>query len=256
MATYFSKNSLKIVNFCPSWQILFRLMDKHITMAYFTPAFIQFLKDLSSNNNREWFHANKKLYENEVKKPFYQLVQDVINKMKIEDPELNLEVKNAVFRINRDIRFSQDKSPYKTFVSAAIGRGGRKDMQFPGIYIHLEPENFMMAGGCYMPEKDNLVKLRRFIINHADEVNKALADYTFVKTYGGLAEGEKNKILPKEFKPFGEEHPLIFNKQFYYHSSIEDDNVYVKDNLLDIIMERYQAGKPWNAIIKKALYNK
>jgi uncharacterized protein (TIGR02453 family) len=223
-------------------------------MAYFTPAFIQFLKDLSRNNNREWFHEHKKTYENEVKKPFYQLVQDIINEMKMEDPELNLEVKNAVFRINRDIRFSKDKSPYKTYVSAAISRGGRKDMQFPGIYVHLEPENFMVAGGCYMPDKENLTKLRRYIVDHPEEVRKALSDKVFIKTYGGLTEGENNKILPKEFKPFGEDHPLIFNKQYYYHRSIEDDNVFLREDLLKVIMDHFKAGKPWNEIIKKAIY--
>lgn len=224
-------------------------------MAYFTQEFIEFFKELAQNNHRDWFHANKKRYENHVKKPFYAFIQDVIDVMKKEDPEMNLEVKNAVFRINRDIRFSKDKTPYKNHVGAAVSRGGRKDMQYPGIYIHLEPGNVGLAGGCYKPDKENLSKMRQFIVQNGEEVKAALEDKKFKKVFGGLAEGEKNKILPKDFKEFGNEHPLIFNKQFYYWKEYKDENIILRDDLLQFVMDHYDAGKSWNSIVKKALYS-
>ena len=224
-------------------------------MRYFTIEFVKFFKDLGKNNNRDWFQANKSRYEQHVKKPFYRFVQDIIEEMKNYDAELNLDVKNAVFRINRDIRFSKDKSPYKNFVAAAISRGGRKDMQYPGIYIHLEPGNFMIAGGCYMPDKTNLSKLRRYIIEHPKEIKSALGNKHFNTMYGGLADGEKNKILPKELKDYGNDHPLIYNKQYYYSSTIPDEGVFLRDDLLMLVMEHFEAGMPWNQVIINALYS-
>ena len=223
-------------------------------MAYFTQEFIDFFKELAKNNHKDWFHANKKRYESHVKKPFYAFIQDVIDEMKKEDPELNIEVKNTVFRINRDIRFSKDKSPYKNHVAAAVSRGGRKDMQYPGIYIHLEPGNVTLAGGCYAPDKDKLSTLRHYIIQNPEEVKEALNDKKFKKVFGGLAEGEKNKILPKDLKEYGEDHPLIFNKQYYYWKSYEDEKELLRDDLLKFVMDHYDAGKSWNEVIKKALY--
>lgn len=223
-------------------------------MAYFTKEFIDFFKELAQNNHRDWFHANKKRYENHVKKPFYAFIQDVIDEMKKDDPEMNIQVKNTVFRINRDIRFSKDKSPYKNHMGAAVSRGGRKEMEYPGIYIHLEPGNFGLAGGCYKPEKENLSKMRHYIVNNAEEVKAALEDKKFKKVFGGLTEGEKNKILPKDLKEYGDEHPLIFNKQFFYWKSYEDEKEILREDLLEFVMDHYDAGKPWNEVVKKALF--
>ena len=139
-------------------------------------------------------------------------------------------------------------------MAAAVSRGGRKDMQYPGIYVHLEPANFMIAGGCFMPDKLNLQKLRQYIIDNRPEVELALADKRFKKTFGGLAEGEKNKILPKEFKAYGDEIPLLFNKQYYYFSTNTDEEIFLKKNLIKHVMDHYRAGQGWNEIIRKALY--
>jgi len=95
-------------------------------MSYFTQDFIDFFKELSQNNHKEWFHANKKRYEASVKNPFYALLGDIIKEFQKEDPLMNLEVKNAVARINRDIRFSKDKTPYNTTVMSQDGKAFRK----------------------------------------------------------------------------------------------------------------------------------
>lgn len=95
-------------------------------MAYFDENFLKFFKSLNKNNHKEWFDKNKSTYEASVKKPFEKLVADLIFKMQKLHPGFQCEVKDAVFRINRDIRFSKDKTPYKTNVSAVICHGGRK----------------------------------------------------------------------------------------------------------------------------------
>ena len=221
-------------------------------MAYFTKEFSKFFKELAKDNYREWFHANKKRYEEHVKKPFYQFVGDLIEAYKKEE-DIVLEVKNAVFRINRDIRFSKDKRPYKNHVACVVSKKGRKDMLYPGIYVHLEVGNIMIAGGCYKPDKPNLEKIRRHIVNNHDRAQRILADKEFNAIYGGLHDGEKNKIMPAEFKEAVKEMPLLANKQYFYECHYEDENILYRDDLVNFIMDHYHAGKEWNQFLIEAM---
>ena len=101
-------------------------------MIYFTKDFIGFFSDLENNNNRDWFHENKKRYETSVKGPFESLVSALISELSKVYPEMTITPKDAIFRINRDIRFSKDKSPYKTHMAALISPGGKKDKTTSG----------------------------------------------------------------------------------------------------------------------------
>ena len=123
---------------------------------------IQFLKDLKTNNNREWFLDNKKRYE-AVKKEYYQLTADFLDSMKPLDPALELlEVKNCVFRINRDIRFSKDKSPYKTHLGIWLSTGA-KNVESAGYYLQIDTENPFVGGGMYCPQPEQIQKIRKVI---------------------------------------------------------------------------------------------
>lgn len=217
-------------------------------MAIFSNEFILFFKELSKNNNRDWFHQNKKRYETHVKKPFYAFVEELLDKTKS-----NIPVKDAVFRINRDIRFSKDKRPYKNHVSAVISPGGRKNMQYPGLYVHLEVGNVMIGGGSHMPDKENLTKIRRAILNEPKRALKLLKDKKFVEYFGGLADGEKNKILPAEFKAHGDDIPLLFNKQYYFMSHHEDEQIILRDDLVQFVLDHLKAGTKWNQFLLEAL---
>ena len=224
-------------------------------MAYFNQAFIDFFKGLAANNHKDYFDENRKIYHKEVKDPFYQLVADTIAEIgKLDKNVKELQVKNAVFRINRDIRFSKDKTPYNLHVSAAISPTGRKNMEYPGMYLHLNIDKSHFGGGCYMPSKENLTKFRQFIIDHPSEIKKALTNKAFVSTYKELQPGEKNKILPKEFKAFGEKHPLLFNKQFYYMADYPGEETILRKDLLPFIVNHYQAGDSWNSLLKQAMF--
>ncbi|MCB9260834.1 MAG: DUF2461 domain-containing protein [Flavobacteriales bacterium] len=213
---------------------------------YFNKAFVDFFKGLAANNNREWFLDNKKIYDKEVKKPFEQLVADLI-----EATGSKLLVKDATFRINKDIRFSKDKSPYKLHVGAVISDGGRKDMTIPGMYLHLSAEEQWIGGGMYMPEKNQLEQIRMAIANNPKTWDKMLQNPDFIKFYTSI-KGEKNKILPKELKEFGD-NEWVYNKQFYYMAEYHDQQIPTKPDLLPFIMQHYEAGKEFISFFKATL---
>lgn len=220
-------------------------------MSWFTRDFFTFFEGLKENNNREWFHENKKLYEQAVKEPFYELVEDLINRMKGEDAGFDLQPKDAIFRINRDIRFSQNKDPYKLNVAASISPAGRKSMETPGFYLHFGIDEMMTGGGAYMVEKDNIRKIRHAIASAPDEFEALLADKEFVEKYGGLR-GEKNKVVPSEFKEAVARQPLVANKQFYYIAELKPTFL-LKNDLPEQLMGYYHAGQPLNAFLAEAM---
>lgn len=215
---------------------------------WFTKEYVSFFKELARNNHKEWFHENKKRYQSYVKEPFYELVAALLEQSGIDIP-----VKDAVFRINKDIRFSKDKSPYKNHMGAVISHGGRRDMQVPGMYIHLEVGNTMIGGGCYKPDKDNLYRIRKFVYDHPDAVHKALADPSFVDLYGGLASSEVNKVLPKEFRDKADALPMLYNKQFYFMAIYEDEDFILRDDLLEVFSKHRTEGEKWNGLMRRAL---
>ncbi len=220
-------------------------------MAYFNQDFLEFFKELAGNNNKEWFDKNRKRYEKEVKIPFQTFVGDMIELIKKEDPKVNIAPKDAIFRINRDIRFSKDKTPYKLQVSAIISRGGRKDMVSPGIYMEFTPEHVRLYGGVYMCDKDQLYDIRSAISENPKAFKNAYSDKKFVEHFGEIR-GEKNKVIPKEFKEIGEEETMIYNKQFYYFGQLPPETV-LKDDLDQIVLSYYKASKPVKDFFAKAL---
>ncbi len=222
-------------------------------MPYFTEAFNNFFKGLAANNHKDWFQENKKTYEKEVKKAFATFLTDLIKAIREKyDPTLDLEVKNAVFRINRDIRFSKDKTPYKLQVSAVISNGGRKNVQIPGMYLQFGVGEISIGGGSYSPDKENLQRIREHIAAHPKQVKSLLADKTFKKYYGNIL-GEQNKRIPKELKEAYAIEPMIANKQFYFMANYDDESIIKRDDLLDWVLEHYEAGMAWNSFLSDAM---
>jgi uncharacterized protein (TIGR02453 family) len=211
-------------------------------MKYFKPDYLQFFKDLAANNNRDWFQANKLRYEASVKKPFEAFIADLITEIKKHDKSINITPSEAIFRINRDVRFSKDKIPYKLNASAVVSRDGRKTDGASGVYVELGPEKFAMAGGIYMPDKEKLLNIRDGIARNPKGLMKVLSDKTFVKVWGEL-QGEKNKILPAEHKIVADVCPYIFNKQFYFWTEL-DPEIILTDKLMKTVLTHYLAGKP------------
>src|SRR5215471_19279536 len=134
---------------------------------------LQFLKQLAKNNTKEWFDANRKKYD-AAKADHMQSVQKIIDKFCKTDTTLSsLTAKDCLFRINRDIRFSKDKSPYKTNFGASINAGGKKRVQ-AGYYIHVAPGQNFVGGGIYMPTPEELKKVRQEIDYNFDDFKKLI----------------------------------------------------------------------------------
>ena len=220
-------------------------------MAWFEKEFIAFFLELEVNNNKEWFHENKKRYEQYVKEPFYNFVAEMIKRINKDDPSIAIEPKEAIFRINRDIRFSKDKQPYKNYASAVISREGRKNLKLPGAYFEFKAEGIQYYGGAYFVEKDDLLKVRHKIAKDIPAFNKIITDKKFVNTFGDV-QGEKNKRLPKEFEAAAVKQPLLFNKSFYYGAQL-DMSLLFEENLADEIFKLYQAGKSFNQYFTKVI---
>lgn len=220
-------------------------------MAYFTTEFIDFFKELAPNNNKDWFDENRKRYHEHVKKPFEIFVQELINRVQKIDSDVQIPYNKAIFRINRDIRFSKDKTPYKISRSAIISAGGTKDKSLPGLYFEINPEEVRIYSGVYMVDKNQLQRIREEIAENLEEFNDLITDKDFVETFGEIR-GEKNVRIPKEFKAIAEEQPLIANKQFYFFAKLPLDIIY-KEEFPDIIMAHYTIAKPLSDFFAKPI---
>lgn len=212
-------------------------------MATSLPAeLVEFLQELEQNNNREWFHAHKKRYETFVKKPFEHFVDALIEKVRQVEPRTILTAKDAIFRIHRDTRFSSDKSPYKNHVSAVISPGGRKDPNGPGFYLEISGHQMRLYAGAYMPDKGTLYQIRERIASETERFRRLYTDPAFVRFFGEI-HGEKNKVLPAEFKEAAQGEPLIYNKTFYYFTDWPASDA-ARPDLADDILLRYKAARP------------
>lgn len=220
-------------------------------MNYFTPDFLEFFKDLAPNNHKEWFDENRTRYENSVKKPFTKFIQDLISEIRLIDNTIQIQPNDAIFRINRDIRFSPDKSPYKMERSAIISPKGRKDHSFPGFYLSFGPEKVFFGGGAYFLNTDNLQKVRSHIQANNSRFEKIIRAESFKKFYPEIL-GEEHKRLPKEFKETAEKQPLLFKKQFYYMHELEPE-VLLEDTILSRAMDHYHAALPLQQFLAEAL---
>jgi len=220
-------------------------------MAWFSQDAIDFFRELELNNNRDWFEINKKGYEASVKRPMEAFVARLIERLKAFDPEITMQPKEAIFRIYKDIRFSKDKTPYKTNAGASISRGGRTDHGSPGLYFHFDPRRLGVASGYYFVTPENLLKFRTFLAEHLEELQKQLDDGVFKQHFGTIA-GEKNKVLPSPFKAAAQQQPLLFNKQFYYWGERDVEDI-LREDLDELLMEYYEAALPMNRFLGQAL---
>tara|TARA_R110002124_G_scaffold284831_2_gene462568 strand:+ start:448 stop:1119 length:672 start_codon:yes stop_codon:yes gene_type:complete len=221
-------------------------------MKYFDSDFLNFFIELAANNHKAWFDENRKRYEKSVKKPFENFVNALILEIQKDDPSVQIKAKDAIFRINRDIRFSKDKSPYKLDRTAAISPKGRKDHSDPGFYVSLGPEKLMVGGGAYALPPETLMKLRTYIMAHPKEFETCINDKGFKSTYGEL-KGEENKRLPnKDLMEAAKSQPLLLRKQFYYMAESDADLV-LSDKLLEHCMSQYQKGKIMKTFLRKAM---
>lgn len=206
---------------------------------------LDFLTSIKSNNNRDWFLANKSLYLN-AKENFDTFTQELINKLIEFEPILKgLDVKNCVYRFNRDIRFSNDKSPYKSHLGAFIVRGGKKNGdKFAGYYFHIEPGKSIMAGGAYMPPAPWLSAIREKISENPDEFVKIIKAKNFIKYFGELT-GDKLKSMPKGYPKDHPQNDLLKFKSYLVVNEVTNKMV-LSNDFFDHVINVFKAMKPLN----------
>lgn len=221
-------------------------------MSYFTNDMIEFLSNLRENNKREWFHANKMVYEKHVKNPFKEFISELIFRIQEFDDDMGFEAKDAIFRINRDMRFSKDKSPYKTWISANMNNQGKRTTpNAVGYYVHIDPEFVQIGGGSYHLDKYGTQAIRSAIMDEPDTINKIINNKNFKNMYGEI-QGAKNKRIPAEFKEAHETQPLIANKNFYYMTKLDVETI-TQNNFVEMVAEYHRVGNNLNEFLKAAL---
>ncbi len=220
-------------------------------MQYFDNDFLEFFKELEANNNKDWFDENRKRYEKSVKKPFKEFMLRLVQALQEIYPDIDLSDKSSIMRINRDIRFSADKTPYKIHMAGMVSPHGKKEMSKPGFYVQANHNDIRVYSGVHMLEKESLQMVREHIKDNLEEFDKLISAKDFVSTYSEIL-GEKNKRLPKEFQEVEAKQPLIANKGFYWYFKLKP-SVITKENLIEQLIDNYKKALPVNAFFEEAL---
>ena len=190
----------------------------------FQPSTVTFLKELKKNNNKTWFDNHREKYIS-AKIDFENFVGKILTSVSAFDTDMKeLQAKNCTFRINRDIRFSKDKTPYKTNMGASLNRGGKKSI-FAGYYFHLEPGgNSFAGGGLWMPQAPELKKLRQEIDYCFPELKRILNSAAFKAQYTGLEmnEGQMLVNIPKGYEKGNPASSFLKLKSFVATKKIPD----------------------------------
>lgn len=209
-----------------------------------------FLKQLKKNNNKEWFDKNRDTYET-VKKNFYYFINELIQSIAKFDPSVkSLDPKHCVFRINRDIRFSNDKTPYKTHLSADISPGGKK-ISSAGYYIHIQPGASFLAGGVWQPPTPQLNAIRQEIDYNTPAFKKILNDKNFKKYFGTLSEEDKVKTTPKGYEKTHPEIEILKLKSFLVIHDFKEQEILSK-HFLNECQDIFKAIYPLNKFLRTA----
>ncbi len=203
---------------------------------------LKFLKDLKKNNNKPWFDKNRKQYD-AAKVDFLSLVDRVIKGISAFDTSIaNLEAKNCTFRINRDVRFSKNKDPYKSNIAAYFNKDGKKGLG-SGYYLHIEPGKSFVAGGIWMPEPAVLSGIRQEIDYSFAGWKKIVEGRAFKKMFPEGLQGESLSRPPKNYDESNPALRYIKMKSFIVTHSFTDAEVQHKD-FVKYIAKTFEAMKP------------
>ena len=184
----------------------------------------EFLKKLKQNNSKEWFDANRIDYTLAKEKHIHFVNELILSITKFDTKIKGLEAKTCLFRINRDVRFSNNKSPYKTNIGASISPGGKKS-GIAGYYLHIEPGASFIAGGMWQPESNLLAAIRQEIDYNSEEIAKILNNNAFKLSFGGLSNEDKLKTVPKGYDKLHPQIELLKHKSFIVFNNFTDKEV-------------------------------
>ena len=212
------------------------------------------MKDLKKNNNKPWFDANRKRYET-AKSDFAVFIQKVIDTHSKKDPTIHhLVAKDCMFRINRDIRFAKDKTPYKSNFGASINMGGKQSISTGGYYFHLQPGQSFAGGGIWMPQPEDLRKVRQEIDYNFSDFKKIIGSKKFKTVYGDLSHEAEYKLsrIPKGYTPDNPAAEYLKLKSFIATLYIPDTDLLSKD-LVKKTVYAFEALQPLLAFINHSM---
>lgn len=213
---------------------------------------LEFLKGLNQNNNKEWFNANRALYQ-ECRDKMLYCTEILISEIRKFDSDMPmLDPKECLFRIFRDVRFSNDKRPYKTNMGSFIARGGRKSAR-AGYYFHIEPGACFISGGIYMPPAEPLKAVRQAIFDNPEEYLALAANNKFREIFT-VFYGDQLKTAPKGFPKDSDYTKLILPKSYAYGHQIDDSVVAAPDYIqytAGIFRELFEVNRFLNEAIEK-----
>jgi uncharacterized protein (TIGR02453 family) len=214
---------------------------------------LKFLKDLQKNNNKPWFEAHRKQYE-DAKSDFASFIQTVIDKYGKKDESIaHLKAKDCMFRINRDVRFSKDKSPYKNNMGAYINGDGKKAIT-GGYYFHCQPGWCFVGGGLWMPMPPELSKIRQEIDYNFDEFKKIISSKKFKSVYKDLSRDAEYVLtrVPKGYEPTNPAAEYLKMKSFVATVSLKDADITSKD-LAKKVLIAFETLQPLIGFLNKSI---
>jgi len=221
-------------------------------MGYFTEDFLSFFVELEQSNHKQWFDANRRRYEQSVKRPFLDFVAEMLRRIQALDPSLAIDPRDCVLRINRDIRFSKDKSPYNLYCTAFLSPAGRKDKSQPGLFFRLGAREAGMLAGCYRPSTEQLERIRHAIEADPEGFRRLLGQEPLRRLFGEL-QGQRLKRIPPRWREAFAQEERIANKQLYLLA--ERDAAWIlTDRLADELLEYWHAARPLNSFLSRAMH--
>jgi uncharacterized protein (TIGR02453 family) len=221
---------------------------------HFSNEALKFLRGLKRNNDRIWFDARKPIYERELKAPMLALIGEMNEAMADFAPMYIRPPQKIMMRIYRDIRFSKDKRPYKTHISAWWAREGLEKTSGGGFYFHVSPEEVFIAAGVYMPEREQLLAIRRYLAEHHEEYRALMKGK---KLRSLMTEGD-GAPLTRAPKGFPEDHPaidLLKKRQWTLSTSLHGEAA-LETTLVKSVVERFKAVAPVIDLLNEPLIAK
>jgi uncharacterized protein (TIGR02453 family) len=205
-------------------------------------ATFEFLRNLEENNNREWFTENRTIYE-QAKADFAEFSDTILGKLKEIEPDFgNTQVKDCIFRINRDIRFSKNKAPYKNNFSVAFGPGGRHSGRID-YYFQLQNNETFIGAGMWQPSTTNLAKFRQELDYNPELLKGIIEDPIFKRTFP-IIHGEKLKRPPKNYSDNHPEIELLKCKELFFVRKYPNIEI-LKTDFADVLFEHMKVIKPY-----------
>jgi uncharacterized protein (TIGR02453 family) len=220
---------------------------------HFNRAFFEFLDELKANNDREWFHANKERYQQQIQEPLLHFIADFSSPLRristnfVADPRPS---GGSMFRIYRDVRFSKDKSPYKTHAAAQFRHRSGRDVHAPGFYLHLEPGAVFVGAGLWHPERTSLEQIRSAIVDHPKRWSAAISNPKFTARH--RLSGDSLKRPPRGYDP---EHALIDDLKRKDFVCVENfsKTAACRSDFIDRVADSYRAASPLMRFLTEAI---